>query len=50
MLVTCEVSKLLKSKLVKLEHHENILYIPVTREVSKLLKSKLVKLEQSKNI
>ena len=42
--VTLEVSKLLKSRLVRLLHLQNILLISVTFEVLKLLKSRLVRL------
>ena len=47
ILLTLEVSKLLKSKVVKLEQSLNIAAMVAAFEVLKLLKSKTVKLEQS---
>ena len=49
MSVTLEVSKLVKSKLVRLRQPSNILDIAVTLEVSKLVKSRWVRLPQLLN-
>ena len=49
MSVTLEVSKLVKSKLVRLRQPSNILDISVTLEVSKLVKSRWVRLPQLLN-
>ena len=48
--VTFDVLKLLKSKLVKEEHFQNIAFILVTFDVLKLLISKLVKDVHPENI
>ena len=50
MVVTQEVSKPVKSRLMRLLQPKNMAYIPVTLEVSKPDKSKLMRLLQPSNM